>query len=380
MKLSKLKLENFRLFQELELEIPDSNLIVLVGSNGSGKTSILDAIALCFKHFTDYLLSKSGDFRIESRFKKDDITYGTNKGKVIINFTLNNMFLSDKPSEKSISVIKGLRLQEFIPTPTNFLHTIKNKLNNENLNSIPIIVYYNVNRTYPKISENKFNKSLHSGKLIAYERALSPDSPSFATFEEWFIKQENSENARKVAKKDLNLELPSLKNVRQAFNKFMDTIEPDTFCNLSVSRESRIGTDFSEEIKEFLSISKNDIPLKFSQLSYGERMVISLVCEIARRLTIANDNAENSLSGQGIVLIDELDLHLHPTWQRSISYALKKAFPNIQFIFSSHSPLILSGLKRENILILNNGEVIPNNELPDIYSGTADEILVRMSK
>lgn len=104
-------------------------------------------------------------------------------------------------------------------------------------------------------------------------------------------------------------------------------------------------------------------------------MLLQIVCETARRLTIANEDSEDALTGPGIVMIDELELHLHPNWQRSIIKSLSATFPNVQFIFTTHSPLILSGVRREYTVLLNNGCVMDNDALPDIYSATADEIL-----
>ncbi len=79
--------------------------------------------------------------------------------------------------------------------------------------------------------------------------------------------------------------------------------------------------------------------------------------------------------GEGIVLIDELELHLHPNWQLKIVKALKATFPKVQFIATTHSPLVLSGMRREDILVINQGEIIPSEELPDIYSSSSDQIL-----
>ncbi len=377
MRLKKLKLENFRLFTDLELEIPDSNLVALVGSNGAGKTTLLDAIALCLTHFTGPLLSKSEGYQIESYFNIDDITYGYEVGKITTAF-------SYRGAERGILLEKNIKKASFYSTkiPKGFINEIEDQLNEGIINSIPIIAYYNVNRTSPNnkvtANEEKTTHRPYDDKLIAYENTLGLDSPSFASFESWYIGQENIENAFKVQKKDLTFELPSLKNVRDAFNQFLDIMEPNVFSDLTVKRVSNIQSNFSENVKAYLAISKNNIPMKFKQFSYGERMIIGLVCEIARRLTIANNNSLDALLGEGVVLIDELDLHLHPNWQRLITKALETVFPNIQFIFTSHSPLILSGLKKESILIFNNGQVIPNEYLPDIYSGTADEILEKL--
>jgi predicted ATP-binding protein involved in virulence len=80
-----------------------------------------------------------------------------------------------------------------------------------------------------------------------------------------------------------------------------------------------------------------------------------MIVDIARHLAIANPNPEqNPLEGNGIVLIDELDLHLHPRWQRSIVGHLQKTFPNLQFIATTHSPQIIGEVEHEKIILLDD--------------------------
>ena len=77
------------------------------------------------------------------------------------------------------------------------------------------------------------------------------------------------------------------------------------------------------------------------QLSDGEKCTLALFGDIARRLAIANPSLDDPLQGDGVVLIDELELHMHTSWQRKVISMLKKTFPNIQFIITTHSPQIL---------------------------------------
>jgi predicted ATP-binding protein involved in virulence len=86
----------------------------------------------------------------------------------------------------------------------------------------------------------------------------------------------------------------------------------------------------------------------FNQLSQGEKSLI-LVGDIARRLAMMNPKLDNPLLGKGIILIDEIDMHLHPQWQRSIIQRLQTTFPNCQFILTTHSPLVISDT--QNILV-----------------------------
>jgi len=81
-----------------------------------------------------------------------------------------------------------------------------------------------------------------------------------------------------------------------------------------------------------------------------------MIGDIARRLSMANPRMDNPLEGDGIVLIDEIDLHLHPLWQRVIVAKLTEVFPNCQFIVSTHSPQVLSHVKAEHIFLLQPQE------------------------
>ena len=92
------------------------------------------------------------------------------------------------------------------------------------------------------------------------------------------------------------------------------------------------------------------------QLSQGEKSLLALVADIARRLVLLNPTASNPLDGTGIVLIDEIDLHLHPSWQQKVIIRLEETFPNIQFIVTTHSPQVCHTKKSESIWLLKDGK------------------------
>ena len=93
-----------------------------------------------------------------------------------------------------------------------------------------------------------------------------------------------------------------------------------------------------------MKVKKDGRYLKIDQLSDGEKCTIALFGNLARRMALANPDRENPLEGTGVVLIDELDLHMHTSWQRKVIGVLKETFPNIQFIITTHSPQILGEL------------------------------------
>ena len=104
-------------------------------------------------------------------------------------------------------------------------------------------------------------------------------------------------------------------------------------------------------------ISKNDLTIRLDNLSSGEKRIVLIAAEIIRRLFIAKSITTNVLNRQGIVLIDEIELHLHPAWQRRILPALRATFPNVQFFVTTHSPQTLSTLNREQIIEVRDGEL-----------------------
>ena len=105
-----------------------------------------------------------------------------------------------------------------------------------------------------------------------------------------------------------------------------------------------------------MRIKKNGFSLNVSQLSDGEKIYMALVGDLCRRLTLANPTLDDPLQGEGIVLIDELDLHLHPQWQTEIATKLCETFPNIQFIVTTHSPLVITNVQSSQLRILSSAD------------------------
>jgi predicted ATP-binding protein involved in virulence len=118
------------------------------------------------------------------------------------------------------------------------------------------------------------------------------------------------------------------------------------FTNLRVKRQPR---------EEFI-VDKNGQQISLSKLSHGEKMTIAMIGDIAKKLSSINLN--NPLNGRGVVIIDEIEQHLHPAWQRTIIPNLRRTFPNIQFILTTHSPQVLSNVPRENVFVLEDFKLV----------------------
>lgn len=139
---------------------------------------------------------------------------------------------------------------------------------------------------------------------------------------------------------------------------------------------TNIRIDIDNNGSAQMLVDKNNKTFIIDQLSDGEKNLIAMIGDIARRLTIGNPDSSDPLKETGIILIDEIDLHLHPKWQRIVAERLVKVFPNCQFIVSSHSPQIISHVKPESIIALKNIEgEISAHVVNESYGKSSDQIL-----
>ena len=196
---------------------------------------------------------------------------------------------------------------------------------------MPIFVYYNVNRSVLDIPLRI--RGSHSFEKASAFQAFAGNN--FRLFFEWFRNQEDYEN--EIRRNDSFFEDIQLKAVRNAIYSFMPG-----FNNLRVERRPKLN----------MTIEKNNKKLIINSLSDGEKCLIAMIGDLARRMATANPQMEYPLEGEGIVLIDEVELHLHPEWQRKIVPSLCNVFPNIQFFITTHSPQVLGEIKDMDIIKL----------------------------
>ncbi len=188
---------------------------------------------------------------------------------------------------------------------------------------------------------------------------------------EWYVNTETFiKDIEQIVRNDANRQDVATKNQGREIQIVTETIENfiEGYSNLRIERVPR----------PHMLVDKNGETFNLEQLSEGEKNLIALVGDIARRLSIANPNSKEPLKGDGIILIDELDLHLHPAWQRLIIPKLTEIFPNCQFFITTHSPQVLSHVEPENIFLLKN----ENNELswkkPDESYGMSIDRIVEL--
>ena len=347
MKIRDIAIDHFRGIGNVYIERLDQHMNLFVGINGAGKSSILDAISLVFSWYVARMLSVKGRGR---DIPKDDISKHSPNG-CTIELTMNGgekwkLYRSLRYHKTDKSDLSDLNRQ---------IATFRGLLDGDEKTCLPIFVHYGVNRVipnkYPRIPRGKNEPST----LQAFINALC-GGQLFSDFFNWFRQSEDYEN--EMYKSQMQFKDRGLEAVRKA----MESVFPE-YGDMRVSRRPLA-----------LLMKKGNESFKISQLSDGEKCYIMLVCDIARRLSIANP-VGNPLEGSGIILIDEVDLHLHPLWQQSVITRLVTTFPHCQFFITSHSPLVASDVKGA-VFGIKDGKIYPQQTFgklsADILSSTFD--------
>ncbi len=352
MKIKKVTLTNFRGISTSELNF-DQKCTVFYGINGVGKTTILRAINLLYSSIINKIVQNR--FKQSIQIELADIKFGKSYCKVSCDFCVNEddniinyhrlMYRKDKKrthNADSLKLISDTFRNNYIDTDSE----------------MPIFVNYGVNRTVMDIPLRIRNTHVFD-KESAFEKAIE-SKIDFRTFFEWFRYQEDLENQIRV-RENPNYIDTALKSVKTAVYTMLDGVS-----NLRIERNPLA-----------MKVDKNGISLQVDQLSDGEKCTLALFGDLARRLALANTNLDNPLLGSGVVLIDEIELHMHPSWQRKILPLLKKCFPNIQFIVTTHSPQVLGELDESyNIFsIEKNNETIQYKSVPSLIGWDSNYIL-----
>jgi predicted ATP-binding protein involved in virulence len=355
--LTQLKLNNIGGFNSFELYFHEK-LTVLIGKNGLGKTTILKSIAILFDSALEVALIKLN--------KSDEMAYPAkfHLPTLLVNNRIREEIranLAKNIDKLNISVGISVDDSQFlltVPTNQSELNQFLKKVLKFRDEHLPLFVYYSIHNA--PIGEIDFSTiDLETNTLAAYLSALKEAPFDFNRFFAWFKWQEN------IHRQDGNNKRYEI--IRAAIYQMISD-EQNTFDNLHINWRENPNGD--------LCIEKNQVLLNINQLSAGEKTLMALVADLARRLIIANPKSDQPLQQEGIVLIDEIDLHLHPDWQRQIIPNLQKIFPNCQFIITTHSPQIISHVKPESVFILKqteNGITYSNPE--ESYGKNTDRIL-----
>lgn len=390
MRIKRLIMTNFRGFKDLEIIFPESNLLVLVGINGSGKSSILDCIAIILSRFvsefrkkndriSEYVITEN-DINVDAEFTYNVLTMKSNLKQKISpdpdNMFSWNIWRSRTQNFPRIGDDSNLSSPETFKDQLIIESRIFNQSQNKTDFDLPVLVYYQNQRIFIESHEEYKRVEYEYSQAYAYEGTFIRGIHNFDNFFSWFKDEEDWENQQKI-KEGLDFVNKNLEVIRRAIKTFLNEIPSTEFSNLRVVRAKKDKAfRFDSRYESSLVIEKNGKSLKLEQLSDGEKMLLLVVGDLARRLSIANPGRDDALQGEGIVLIDEIDLHLHPQWQRQVIPALRRTFPNCQFITTTHSPQVLSNVEKENIAILEDFKIV--EKTPFTYGRDSNSILYEL--
>jgi len=330
LKISEISLKNFRGYSDFKVLIHPS-LNVLVGENGVGKTSILEALACGLGPFLTAMPDAKGKL-----IKKSDIHINS---KGIANYA--RISIETTSSLSWDLVAKGGDFSEPPKIGTTALTSFATHLV-DTQSEYPLIAYYGTNRaltsTSSKVAINPFEKE---NRGEGYDFALDAKI-NYGILKNWFSKIEVDELRKRDELKDHKFIHPAKRLVSEAVYQIVDRAT----C-----------LEFDKNSNDVMIHWKNEqderVKLTLEQLSEGYRNMVSLTIDLVRRAYLLNPTKPKPLTVQGIVLIDEIELHLHPRWQQKVLNDLTNLFKNIQFIVTTHSPQVLTTIKADCIRIVS---------------------------
>ena len=357
MYLEKIHMENYKAIEKLDIDLK-SGVNLLIGDNGAGKTSVLEGIAVALGGLFVNVAGVS-----TKNIVKDDVR-----------MNIKPMGDSSTTIEYCEPVLTGCTLcvteeQDFtwnrIKEEVSATHTKiddKNvcvwmkKLTNNSDTTLPLISFQSAARAW-KVRRGDFGTALKKkldDRRCGYIGCLD-SSMDVKSIQQWCLKQEVVRSNKGTVR-----EYEMFKNIVASFMKEINelTMVPSIY--------------YSPQFDELVyKEDKTEMPI--SKLSAGYQSLLWMIMDLAYRVCMLNPELESKDQIMGIVLIDEIDLHLHPKWQWNVTDALRKTFASVQFIIATHSPIVISASKEANLILLDDTRTV--SYLPDCYGYEVEDVL-----
>lgn len=376
MMLKKLSLKNYRCFESIEVDFHD-RLTVIAGINGSGKTAILEGAAVALgtlftgglsgrlsgmsirkkdARLKTYQMGETED--IQAQYPVEIISEGTVCNK-------NDSSVREITWTRSLNRESGKTTIKDAKPMTNLAKEYQQRMKAGDQNLIlPVIAYYGTGRLW-NYRGKKSDKFKENKKTNGYIDSLD-GMANLKLMMDWFRKK-TVQKAQKSA-----LGLNSCDELDVVYQAICSCFERITSC-----KDVKIlyNLDTNEIDCYYRNGDKSMTKMPLSQMSDGYKSTISLIADIAYRMAVLNPQLrENVLKDtDGVVLIDEVDLHLHPAWQQRILSDLTEIFPKVQFIVTTHSPAVLGSVKSENLIILKDYKAL--DATSEIYGNDVNSVL-----
>ncbi len=336
----RLSAQNYRCFSEFSAAL-EPGVNVVAGSNGAGKTSALRAVVCALAPFAQQCRAEAGELAADD-VRRQAVTYGRRV-----------RFERCQPSECRVELQCGRQTQEFSQKRQNEVAAPSFSGRSDGVEeavgvALPLLAFYQANRQWltPKALSEIEAASCRDSRRDGYRGwCNASDCPS--AFYQWMIGR-SIERLKLAVDRQVGfwqVEDDELAEVNRALKKAL----PGEFESIAYDMAAKaVVVKISGKYKEFTALSD------------GERSFIGLFADIARRMCLLNPQFGDEVieKTNGIVLIDELDAHLHPIWQRKIVRGLQAAFPKVQFIVTMNSSAILREVPQQNLLWLSEGKIV----------------------
>ena len=336
-KIKSLTIENYKCFEKVEcsFESDDESVYqwnVFLGNNNSGKTNLLKIIAgLRASEFTlpSGETGKPEIKRLAPAFIHEKTIIQSLKPKVNLYCKVTNYKEEWGLVSPKITLSEISDMQDFI------------------------IYGYGVSR-YPS------SKGLNDSSSDDCDTLFSRDA-SLINLKDWLLNLDySSKNGQEEAGKRLT--------------KIKEILTSDVFPEIEDFR-----CQSSAELQNYVEFQVKGVWCKYEDLGFGYQSMMSWMIDFCKRMFERYPKSENPLAESAIVLVDEIDLHLHPQWQRNVIPYLSKTFPNTQFFVTTHSPMVLQSAKDINLFVLKHNEEgmvsVERSDIHDFRGWTVEEIL-----
>ena len=366
LRLDRIELKNFRCFKECVLEL-DPKLTVLVAENGAGKTALLDAMQLSLR---PYLEALSGDAPSEV-LKLTDIRVeknARNLGELRLPVAADIQGFIDHQAVRC--GVRRIRENGQFSEETEGLSFIRDKADalrradadeglevnpENNLRLLPVFAYFGNRRMEEE------DEKLEPGTKLDRFGQFGMSSRKSATF-----------TANSLILNFLPLYFTSEENVQEKTRQFFwhNAREVAQRCASILLRPSAISSISWNPMMEMFLADGKEISLPFTLSSDGVRLILGFVVDLAVRCSRINLHLGERAAEltPGILLIDEVDLHLHPRWQQQIVPLLQEAFPNLQIVVTTHSPHVLSSVDKKHIRVIHLEDGVAHIETPQFQT------------
>lgn len=364
MYISHLQLKNYRCYDEFEMDF-NKELTVIVAENGKGKTAILDAIAVALGPYLACFDGVKSEQITDTDVRQVKDTAGGALGRVLRMKSQYPVVISasGEVNDKMVSWKRELNAAKSRTTIQNAKNLTAygkemvaalREINDSKI-VLPVMAYYGTSRMWRDNKLFELRKPISLERSSGYVDCMEPSS-SYNTFGQWYKYAVMS-----ALEFDRYLLETGKKNEKNPYTEVLKAVKQAIVT--CIGSMGWIDIDYSFAFQNLIVVHEKMGILPLDALSDGTRSVISMAADLAYRMVRLNPDLgiNAALETPGIVLIDEVDMHLHPSWQQAVVYDVRKAFPNVQFIVTTHSPQVLSTVDAEAIRVLrweNDGIVI----------------------